>query len=318
MKRKIFVHVGSEKTGSTSLQSIFVKNRKLFKSHGVYYPESGVKSDHHYWFANALGFRNTPRPVSFKNEKQALIKMKEELASVDENILISSEFFDIGADNLTAKNLKLYFGDDFEVVVILYVRNQVDYVQSLYAESLKWGGTHTYKQFIDIANKKNKLDNLYRYKTWVDSGVDGLVVLSYDQVRQDLLGSFLDTLNLSDLDQDGIKGNELNQNVTPSFQFLEDVRCSSLDLPRPERRDNYLKMYKEWLKSDEGAVFSGKEKLVVPPAFDGIFAAHEMNNLLLEKIVVGTMSGTWLSSLRSEVADRKKGLALFKEQEKKV
>ena len=49
---KIILHVGLHKTGTTSLQSYFGKNRKELKSLGVLYPEFSINNftpNNHSW-----------------------------------------------------------------------------------------------------------------------------------------------------------------------------------------------------------------------------------------------------------------------------
>ena len=44
---RLVLHIGGHKTGTTYIQSVFHKNRRLMKQHGVVYPAIGTPKAHH-------------------------------------------------------------------------------------------------------------------------------------------------------------------------------------------------------------------------------------------------------------------------------
>ena len=48
MKKKLYLHIGMGKTGTTALQHFFWENRKALAAHDICYPELGVQSSAHH------------------------------------------------------------------------------------------------------------------------------------------------------------------------------------------------------------------------------------------------------------------------------
>ena len=140
MKKRLFVHVGTEKTGTTSIQDFIAGHKKQLKRQGLTFLEAGTESNHHYWLAKALGFRFAPKPVDEEKESRALSECRAFMDKhPEDDLLLTSEHFDF---NPNPENIKRFvdFFEDYEVTVVLFLRDQISYCQSLYAEHIKWGG----------------------------------------------------------------------------------------------------------------------------------------------------------------------------------
>jgi hypothetical protein len=131
VKRRCFLHVGTHKTGTTTLQRYASEHERLLDARGVYYPRSGrVGAGHHNLAWELYGAR------SFQRSAGDLAALKAELQSVSApTVLLSSEDFECAYDRPTQLNALVRTITDagFDPVVVLDVRPQADYIESLYS-----------------------------------------------------------------------------------------------------------------------------------------------------------------------------------------
>lgn len=135
--RIVFVHIGTHKTGTTSLQDLLAKNARAFARNGVLVPKAGrieANSGHHN-IAWELGA--DPR---FDPAFGTLESFLREIAYTSlRNVCISSEDFELlHADGAALTRLRDGIAAaGFTPKIVLYVRPQADYVESAYAEIVK-------------------------------------------------------------------------------------------------------------------------------------------------------------------------------------
>ena len=166
-KQEVFIHIGMPRTGSTFLQTKIFPTIEGVEFIGPPYTQYGNAF-------NELLFADD----TFYDEQ----KIRSELNSIKgEKLLISNENF-IGQSiyfnhiNRTtiANRLKNIFPD---ATIILYLRNQLDLLKSLYSISVMWGEYKTFEQFIylhsdsfDYADHQNKQTindiNFGHYRTY--------------------------------------------------------------------------------------------------------------------------------------------------------
>ncbi|WP_091512533.1 sulfotransferase domain-containing protein [Microbulbifer yueqingensis] len=275
--KQIILHVGLEKTGTTYLQDVFSSNASELSAAGILYPITGLEDNQHYWLAKALGFN-----FEAENFNRNLIKgLKRQLnTEIEESrhrkILISSEHFDFNVTPERCKSLREYFSD-YDVKVILFFRNQVDYAQSLYIEHIKWGGEATFKEFLD-SNKK--FDFFSKFKLWQSAGFD-VEVVDYDSSRRDILTAFLQVAGI-ELPVNNLCRPELRKNVSPSIDFVELIRQLNIGCDKRKRRSQYVALTNQLVKKSKKL-----EKVFVkrpwryPVGSQGIVEAWESENYKL-------------------------------------
>jgi hypothetical protein len=210
---KIFIHIGTHKTGSTLIQNVCRKNHEALKSQGVYYPIDGYTQSGHHELAWALMRKNTA--VAKKYVDDALKK-----ASGCESIIFSSEEFEFLRDFKVAENL---FPSNASINVICYFRRQDKYLESEYNQHVKMVSTRLstdiFKFFMyhDFYRRFNYMSII---SGWDKSGlVDVFSILSYDREakRNNLLGSFFECIGF-DFSKYGIdlKSQVDNKSIPPS------------------------------------------------------------------------------------------------------
>jgi hypothetical protein len=129
---KIILHIGRHKTGSTSLQKFCDRNREQLKSNGIYYPDlDGSNFGHHQLpIAVAKSKGCTYDELISLNEVKSI---RAELSVVKESIiLISSEAF----QNISPESVRDVF-HDYDVEVVVYLRDQCSYLSSAYAQRVQ-------------------------------------------------------------------------------------------------------------------------------------------------------------------------------------
>ncbi|MFI2812268.1 hypothetical protein [Microbulbifer sp. JSM ZJ756] len=132
MNKILYVHIGTGKTGTTALQDFFLLNQEALRAAGINYCATGlVKNNHH------LVCRNFERDNEATQQKvtENLLKLNFEIQESNCPFhLISSEYF----PGMTREEiLELSESMDAEVVPIVYLRRQDEFLESWYAQIVK-------------------------------------------------------------------------------------------------------------------------------------------------------------------------------------
>lgn len=142
MNKKVVVHVGPPKTGTSAIQNWCVKNTEILNNYGVYYPthemdNNGISSGH---LRNTCDIREPTNlgeraKISFSEEK-FLQLLNDFEASEYQTLLLSSEFFIQYMNTIRELSKKVTF--------VAYLRNPIEIVESNYNQGVKRSGfTHT-------------------------------------------------------------------------------------------------------------------------------------------------------------------------------
>ena len=145
--RHLIFHVGTHKTGTTSIQTMMQDNRPFFEGQGIHYPASGqVRNGGQHNIAWELN-----GDEGFDPKLGTLADLERELgASRVPDAIVSSEDFEFWYDE-PAKLQKI--ADmaarlDMKVDVVLVIRPVRDYVESLFKELLKHGLEQSREEFV--------------------------------------------------------------------------------------------------------------------------------------------------------------------------
>jgi len=231
-KRKLFLHVGPHKTGTTSIQRGLLANRQQLEKAGYHYPEIGFVFDGHHNLVFELAGMDKFAPIL-----GGLKELKEFADNSDGNIILSSETFDNIMTVEPLLKLKDALSDAFEIHAVGYLRPQEELLQSLWKTEVRFDGVlEDFDQWLPLALEKWQF---LRYDDWLKIfaealGSDNIHFNIYDPKSDDLLFSFLKICGLPDF-----VGFELPQreNVSlPSLTF-EMVRRFYINPYIHRRRD---------------------------------------------------------------------------------
>jgi hypothetical protein len=131
-RRKIYLHIGSGKTGTTSIQRMLWENRFELKRRGVFYctPPSETMINHH-------SIVRTPMDEGiWKRAEDTLSNIKKAFEiSGCKTMIISTEKL-LGVPVSYMEGFKNLFSD-FDIKILVYIRNQVDLIPSYYMQRIK-------------------------------------------------------------------------------------------------------------------------------------------------------------------------------------
>ncbi|WP_402466801.1 hypothetical protein [Isoptericola aurantiacus] len=205
MSRRLLLHLGINKTGSTALQIAFVRNRDVLREHGVHYPMSS--SDARALSGEVVsGNGNALLPYLGQggraNDEQALAALatllRELDATEDPTVLYSSELlFRFSPDRITAL-AQLLEERGVTLQVAVYLRDIAGHALSVYAQGVKKNRVTS-----DLEGYLGRDGEPARYAPPLRSrlqhlrdvlGVENVRVLHYDTERAHLVPGFFSTV----------------------------------------------------------------------------------------------------------------------------
>lgn len=195
MKKIIYLHIGTHKTGTTYIQNLCGKNYDLLKSNGVLYPFQGRKptTGHHNigWFYSNRGLYFKDTPFSTKE----LIK-EIESTSLDK-ILISTEVF--SSDEFNSLHIEKIKSDlsNYEVHPVIFIRNPLYSIYSFWQEWVKHGLLHSFETCLKdenyVTQRLNSPSNII--KKWHHAFNENITIVVYDNLKANYTDVALYLLN---------------------------------------------------------------------------------------------------------------------------
>lgn len=199
MSKTLYLHIGTHKTATTTLQHFFSRNRGVLRKAGLFYPQQDIvgapKHYAHHRVAHAIAGRDDK--MDFDGAATFLAKAME-LAGDDDRVLISAEPFfrhmihRKGARKATqeqslmryAKRVRAACGTaDVRIVVML--RRQDLFIESMYGEHvLSTGYVRGIGPFME--ERHWMLDYRRRLAVWAEIfGADNIMVRTFERESMD-------------------------------------------------------------------------------------------------------------------------------------
>ena len=201
--RRLIIHAGTHKTGTTTLQCFLDSNKRALRKGGILYPTSGrpkglIKTGHHLLAWSLVDTRYVSNMLLDKNNeglnRENWMNLRKEIDEwTGHTTLISSEDFEyISLSN--ADFIRNLFSDH-KIHVIMYFRKPTNYLKSLYAEFVRSGMFYgNIIEFIDYSI------NFFQYynkaNTWLDAGIDCVDVRHFDHIVKSETGLINDFVQL--------------------------------------------------------------------------------------------------------------------------
>lgn len=226
MKKRIYVHIGAPKTGTTSIQSWLANNRDTLNNFDVLYPASLLSGTFRYFLLTEV--------LEGKMDVAWQSVIKEIAESKYSTILLSSEalWYVFSATAFPREKVGLIqdWLSGHSVTIIVYLRNPGDWCISRFKQKIK-GRIKWHKSFQEFIENNVTNENLYSegLKVWADIfGRDAVSVSVYDQVKQEgkLIEHFLSQLGIK-----GVNCRNLDwENLALSTKTLKALRmCNKLE-----------------------------------------------------------------------------------------
>jgi hypothetical protein len=152
LQPRLYVHCGFHKTGSTALQAALRASEEPLRQAGFLYPYKGSldrpgipshhpsDSAHHNFSWEIIGKR------LFDHKKGTLADLAAEAASFTGSLIISSEEFGsiLNTPETFTPLQRVASNTGRQLVLIVYLRNQLEYCEALFQELLKHGSGKDY------------------------------------------------------------------------------------------------------------------------------------------------------------------------------
>jgi hypothetical protein len=141
----VTLHVGTPKSGTTSLQNILARNRDLLRKHGYLYP--GTNPSH---FIEALGLRDSGfRGHKFEAAEGAWDRAVAEIEAHDGPALLSHEILGGSTRKVIRRAIESFRGR--RVRVVITCRDLGRQLPAVWQEGVKNGDTVAYGEFLTEA-----------------------------------------------------------------------------------------------------------------------------------------------------------------------
>lgn len=250
MKKKLIIHFGIHRTGTTALQNILKKNRTKLLENGILYPDLGYECNH-----SRIAWGLVKNKVGTHSIEPSWLveKIKSEEKKSTNTIILSHEDFCLVEDTDWIKLLK----STYDVTVVLYLRRQDLWLESWYNQHIKWPWSkkfssckpefflENYKDFfwIDYDTLLKKISSVVdkeniHVNTLDDSGV------------KDTTKDFLDYIGVSNLNE---KTNSNASLSTAKIDILRRIDLMSLRGKNMAKNKIINKLNKLDIEEDNGS-----------------------------------------------------------------
>jgi hypothetical protein len=248
---KLLIHIGSHKTGSTSIQHFCTLNRELLKSHGYLYPKNPDSAYVPNYLAAQLAKGQGDRTAEYLSKVREQAKRRK-----CHTVIISAEsfygmtwfFLDTpgrtregdywqSEARLIEEMRKCCKGFD-EIKIACYLRPQDEYAVSLYNQFVKnnFGISDSFQEWAEKA--KPIFDYERHIRLWENVfGLDAISLRNYSTSKHDLSRDFCEKFLIPDCFNKA-EHKEFRSNLRLSRDVLEFKRI--FNRTRPDRSLAYV------------------------------------------------------------------------------
>ncbi len=290
---EVYIHIGTEKTGTTSLQNFFQINRQRLYEEGVCYPEGPGKEKH---FSLSIFCRENSERDDLNirtgldtEEKITLFKkefperLEKEVSEGNRNcqkLILSSEHLSSRLyrkeELQRLKELVKPYSDKPKIIV--YLRRQDDYLISSYSTYVKSGGREPFRIPGENKSSRQRYDYYHILKAWKEVfGKENMMVGVYDEaelVRGDIIEDFLFKTGIQ-IRQDYRMPERRNGSLDPVT--LEYLRMFNKDVPHiAGNRINPFRA--DILKVLSRLNTTGKAHAYDPEELSSFYSCYEISN----------------------------------------
>ncbi|MCD6707122.1 MAG: sulfotransferase domain-containing protein [Thiobacillus sp.] len=239
MRKKLFLHIGLPKTGTTFLQCQLEFNRDKLRSNGIYVPKIGqlVGRDHNLLALALQPERWDQFPADISARLPSLWHdLLEEIDNCGyQTILVTSETFSWELKTQEQiKSVRDYLVN-YDVKIVLCERNPYDFISSMYGHLIRTGrGPYPLDSF--LLEFPYYWSAAFQKKRWGEFfGDDNFILLSYENIKGEfILHKFLNALFpghaiLSEI-FDASPDVDPNLSLSPRFlRFMEELSANRID-----------------------------------------------------------------------------------------
>lgn len=236
----LYLHIGTHKTGSTTIQNILEKENKKLIDEGIYYLgrfrglSKPMKSMTKYDKNHVLKFRNEARQLIKDGEKHkphTFVASNEKWSGHD--------MMAYGNASVNAKMLYDIFEPfKFEIKIVVYLRRQDKFFESAYAQKIKQGAAFTFSDYLEKINYKNLHWDSFLSSYANIFGKDNIIIKRFDKEYLPTPNSLIQRFGKV-ISSDYLTGYVSNdvKNRGYSKDVVEFARISNKYMTKNERRN---------------------------------------------------------------------------------
>jgi len=237
-KKTLYLHIGTNKTGTTTIQRFMSRNRQNLKAQGVLYPRKGATSGgNHSVLARNLQHwsqGSVSHPADWENFLKAAQRSKAD------RVIASGEVFWPFKGGTTyfdrfQQDLHAHFG---QIYIVCYLRRQDEYLRSCYVQAVKSGRSpRSFREYMEVI-ALGKKTRAYEYDVslalWADTfGEENIIVRPFEKSQLDPRGLVADFCQCCDVDFDVLDEDHARDvNVSPGRRVLAAMLYAQQLLPR--------------------------------------------------------------------------------------
>ncbi len=248
--KKLFLHIGLDKTGTTTIQNFLYQNRDNLHNSNYLYPQTGLTktvpplcpAQHNLGWLIIKSPNATPALGTWKEVHEEI-----ENANLD-NVIISSEY--LGFANKKQIGILESKLKSYEVKIIVYLRRQDLRLESVYTQLVKVGKCATdILSFIERRKKNSESDYFKRLEPWKQAfGNSNLIVRPLEKTQiPNICQDILKVIGVTNFEH----FSEVNsKNIKPGRKALEVLKfANKIYENKPEnQRQKYVKKIANYLK----------------------------------------------------------------------
>lgn len=200
--KTVWLHIGTWKTGTTSIQRFLRNNSEWLEA-----------NDFHLPIQDAL--LNSPAAKNLCNHRPVISKDPEVLKALKQAVMnCAQKHMILTSENMVYANrealqyLRVALAG-CDVKIVIYLRRQDQYTQSLYGQHIRGGvkTTLSFEEHLKLHDAKYRYDEML--KPFVEIfGADSITVRPYEKSQfknNDLIDDFTSTIGLPDMGEDSVK-----------------------------------------------------------------------------------------------------------------
>lgn len=259
-KNKLILHIGTHKTGTTSIQIALSKARPQLKNKGILYPRTD-REPHPNLAKHSSTFSAANSNDDLVAENERAILLNEFKLSKCHTMILSDEGLSINTVN-RLKMIEFFkpFKSNFEISIICYVRRQDFLIESLYNQFVKDQSRKESRNVIEFScsNQIMRFLDYYEILSLWKGIADQVIVRDFDVVKKYLLNCFKADSGISNTNLPNIV-----TNTSPDMRLIHimsklnrykekyDAKCFIQAANLIKNKDSNLKFEKYMLGRNE-------------------------------------------------------------------
>lgn len=275
MARRVFLHVGTAKSGTTFLQDLWWRQRDELRERGLLLP--GDRRRDHFAAAAVVKGMTAVVETLRDRERDAWGRLVEETRAWSGDALVTNEHFSDSPPDAAAAALADLAGAADEVHVVVTARDLGRVLPSAWQQRVKMGARQPYRRFLATVRRGEDDQKFWRYQDvpailalWSDglpAGRAHLVVVPPAGAPRDEL--WLRTAAVLGLDVTGLDTDARRPNDSLGLVEAELLRRINERVPRPRRTPALTRHVKGRFVPEALAGSAERESFVLPERHHG-------------------------------------------------